>query len=381
MTLKIGIAGAGFSGAVIANELAKAGHQITVYEPRQHIAGNCYSSRDSESNIMQHHFGPHIFHTDKAHIWHYVTQLSQFMPFINRVKAMTQGQVYSLPINLHTINQFFNAQMSPSEAKKFIASQADSSIQQPQNFEEQAHKLIGEQLYQAFFKHYTIKQWGRSPATLPACILKRLPVRFNYDDNYFNHPFQGMPIEGYTPIIEKLLEHPNISLKLNTSFSAAMKAPYDHIFFSGPIDAYFDFQLGRLPYRTLDFQKETHEGDYQGNAVINYCDNSQAFTRISEHKHFTPWETHSSTVIFKEYSREAMPEDTPYYPVRLSGDNSLLNQYIELAKKQEKITFVGRLGTYRYLDMDVTIDEALTTSKLFLESLKNQQTMPVFTTL
>ncbi|MCG9728310.1 UDP-galactopyranose mutase [Shewanella sp. Isolate13] len=379
MTLKIGIAGAGFSGAVIANELANAGHQITVYEPRQHIAGNCYSSRDDESNIMLHHFGPHIFHTDKAHIWQYVTQLSQFMPFTNRVKAMTQGQVYSLPINLHTINQFFKKQMSPTEAEQFLASQADSSIEEASNFEEQAHKLIGKQLYQAFFKDYTIKQWGRSPATLPASILKRLPVRFNYDDNYFNHPFQGMPIEGYTPLIEKLLAHPNIRLRLNSTFDASMKCDYDHVFFSGPLDAYFDFQLGRLPYRTLDFHKETHTGDYQGNAVVNYCDNRQAYTRISEHKHFTPWESHSHTVIFKEYSREASPEDLPYYPVRLSDDNSLLEQYIALAKQQKNITFVGRLGTYRYLDMDVTIDEALTASKLFLESLESHQTMPAFT--
>ncbi|ABV85936.1 UDP-galactopyranose mutase [Shewanella pealeana] len=379
MNLKIGIAGAGFSGAVIANELAKAGHQITVFEPRKHIAGNCYSSRDDESNIMQHHFGPHIFHTDKAHIWEYVTRLGQMMPFTNRVKAMSQGQVYSLPINLHTINQFFNAQMSPSEAKEFIACKADSSIKQPQNFEEQAHKLIGEQLYQAFFKDYTIKQWGRSPDTLPASILKRLPVRFNYDDNYFNHPFQGMPIEGYTPLIQKLLDHPNITLRLNSTFDATMKNQYAHVFFSGPLDAYFDYKLGKLPYRTLDFHKEVHEGDYQGNAVVNYCDNSQAYTRISEHKHFTPWESHSSTVIFKEYSREATAEDTPYYPVRLSDDNTLLDQYVELAKQQKNITFVGRLGTYRYLDMDTSIDEALTASKLFLEALSTQKTMPVFT--
>ncbi|MGS0726124.1 UDP-galactopyranose mutase [Shewanella sp. 0m-11] len=379
MILKIGIAGAGFSGAVIANELAKAGHQITVFEPRKHIAGNCYSSRDSESDVMLHHFGPHIFHTDKAHIWDYVTQLGQMMPFTNRVKAVSNGQVYSLPINLHTINQFFNAQMSPAEAEQFIAKQADGSIMEPQNFEQQAQKMIGESLYQAFFKHYTIKQWGRSPDTLPASILKRLPVRFNYDDNYFNHPFQGMPIEGYTPLIEKLLDHPNITLQLDSAFCATMKSEYDHVFFSGPLDAYFDFKLGRLPYRTLDFDKETHEGDYQGNAVINYCDNSQAYTRISEHKHFTPWETHSRTVIFKEYSREATADDTPYYPVRLSEDNTLLERYIELAKQEKNITFVGRLGTYRYLDMDVTIDEALTASQVFLNTLATKQTMPAFT--
>ena len=378
MTLKIGIAGAGFSGAVIANELAKAGHKITVYEPRNHVAGNCYSSRDVDSKIMLHHFGPHIFHTDKAHVWNYVCQLGQFMPFTNRVKARTQGQIYSLPINLHTINQFFNAQMSPIEAKNFIANQADSRIKEPKNFEDQAKKMIGDSLYQAFFKDYTIKQWGRSPDSLPASILKRLPVRFNYDDNYFSHPFQGMPLEGYTPLIEKLLAHPNIQVKLNSTFSAAMKSNYDHVFFSGPLDAYFDYQLGRLPYRTLDFVKETHQGDYQGNAVINYCDNSQAYTRISEHKHFTPWEDHASTVIFKEYSREATPEDTPYYPVRLSDDNALLERYIALAKQQENITFVGRLGTYRYLDMDVTIDEALTVSKCFQESIISKQTMPAF---
>ncbi|MDR8525190.1 MULTISPECIES: UDP-galactopyranose mutase [Shewanella] len=379
MPLNIAIAGAGFSGAVIANELAQAGHTITVYEPRTHIAGNCYSARDEATQIMLHHFGPHIFHTDKAHIWDYVTQLGEFKPFVNRVKAVTQGQVYSLPINLHTINQFFNKQMSPDEAKAFIASQADKGISEPQNFEQQAQKMIGESLYQAFFKHYTIKQWGRSPDSLPASILKRLPLRFNYDDNYFNHPYQGMPADGYTALVEKLLDHPNINVQLNSAFNAAMKSQYAHVFFSGPLDAYFDYQLGRLPYRTLDFVKETHDGDYQGNAVINYCDSSQAYTRISEHKHFAPWEEHNKTVIFKEYSREATEDDTPYYPVRLSGDNSLLERYIDLAKQEKDITFVGRLGTYCYLDMDVTIDQALNTSKLFLTCLANGQTMPVFT--
>ncbi|WP_298771603.1 UDP-galactopyranose mutase [uncultured Shewanella sp.] len=379
MTLNIAIAGAGFTGAIIANELAKAGHLITVYEPRPHIAGNCYSSRDADSNIMQHHFGPHIFHTDKEHIWEYVTKLGEFMPFTNRVKAMSQGQVYSLPINLHTINQFFNEQMSPNEAKDFIEAQTDININEPKNFEQQAQKMIGEPLYEAFFKHYTIKQWGRSPDTLPASILKRLPVRFNYNDNYFNHPFQGMPKDGYTPLIEKLLDHPNITLKLNAKFSTTMKSDFNHTFFSGPLDSYFEYRLGRLPYRTLDFCKELHKGDYQGNAVVNYCDNSQSFTRISEHKHFAPWEEHTHTIIFKEYSREATPNDTPYYPVRLSENNCLLERYISLAKQQHNITFVGRLGTYRYLDMDTTIDEALITSKIFLDNLAIKQKMPVFT--
>lgn len=378
MSKSIGIAGAGLSGAVIANELANAGYQVTIYESRSHIAGNCYSFRDTETGIMLHQYGPHIFHTDKKHVWDYVTSLSEFKPYTNRVKTTTGGKVFTLPINLHTINQFYNKTFSPAEAQDFIQRQGDQTIDEPESFEEQALKFLGNDLYQAFFKGYTVKQWGCDPKELPASILKRLPVRFNYDDNYFNHQYQGMPVEGYTPIVSKLLDHPSIDLKLETKLDAKDIGKFDHVFYSGPLDAFFGFSLGCLGYRTLDFKKVRATGDFQGCAVMNYGDQSVAYTRISEHKHFSPWEQHDDTVYFEEYSREAGPTDIPYYPIRLVDDKALLQDYIDLANQQHGVTFVGRLGTYRYLDMDVTIDEALQTAAAFLESKKTQQSMPAF---
>lgn len=375
---RIGIAGAGFSGAIIANELAKAGYQCVVFEPRSHVAGNCFSERDADTGIVLHKYGPHIFHTDKHHVWDYVTALSEFKPYVNRVKAVSGGQVFSLPINLHTINQFFGTTMSPSQAQAFIREQGDQSIVEPQSFEEQAQKFVGDKLYKAFFYGYTRKQWGREPSELPASILKRLPVRFNYDDNYFNHPHQGMPVEGYTPLVEKLLAHPNIEVRLGAKLTAADKADFDHVFFSGPLDSYFDFKLGRLGYRTLDFKEIRAEGDYQGCAVLNYCEQQVPYTRVSEHKHFAPWEQHAKTVCYEEYSREAGPDDTPYYPVRLVAEKELLEQYVALANNETNITFVGRLGTYRYLDMDVTIDEALQTAAAFLTHQAQGSNMPAF---
>ncbi len=377
-TKVIGIAGAGFSGAIIANELAKAGYEVHVFDPRDHIAGNCYSERDSATGILVHKYGPHIFHTDKAHVWEYVNKLTTFKPYVNRVKARSQGRIYSLPINLHTINQFYQSTMSPSEAAAFIQAQGDQSIQEPQSFEEQAQKFVGDALYQAFFKGYTLKQWGRDPKELPASILKRLPVRFNYDDNYFNHPYQGMPEHGYTPMVQALLDHPNIHLHLGQRLTAAEADQYHHVFYSGPLDAYFDYSEGRLGYRTLDFKEIRTSGDYQGCAVLNYCDQEVPFTRISEHKHFAPWEQHQDTLCYEEYSREAGPDDTPYYPVRLVAEKTLLARYVDLANAQHKVTFVGRLGTYRYLDMDVTIDEALQTAAMFLSLEQQQQAMPAF---
>ena len=364
------IVGAGFSGAVIARELAQAGHHITVIDSRDHIAGNCHTYRDDKTHIMVHKYGPHIFHTDNEQVWHYITQFGEMMPYTNRVKAVTGGQVYSLPINLHTINQFFGKTLNPSQAKDFIEAQADTSIQDPQTFEEQALRFVGKPLYEAFFKHYTIKQWGTSPTNLPASILKRLPVRFNYDDNYFNHKYQGMPKEGYTQIIAKILDHPQINLQINTPFSNTMQSDYEHIIWSGTLDGYFDYQLGRLGYRTLDFKPFYGEGDVQGNAVINYCDASVPYTRITEHKHFAPWESHEQSICYEETSRECESGDIPYYPIRLLDDKTLLEQYVKLAENTPNVTFVGRLGTYRYLDMDVTIAEALQTADDLLKDLE-----------
>lgn len=376
--MKFAIVGAGFTGAVLAQELAKAGHKIEIFESRNHIAGNCYSERDEKTGVMIHKYGPHIFHTDNEMVWNYVNRYSEFMPYVNRVKTTSQGRVFSLPINLHTINQYFNKTLNPDEAKEFINSTADKNIGEPKSFEEQAMKFVGKDLYEAFFKGYTIKQWGVSPTELPASILKRLPVRFNYDDNYFNHKFQGMPKEGYTAIVEALLSHENIQLHLNCIFNAVQAQEFDHVFYTGPIDAWFGYSEGRLGYRTLDFVREDHEGDYQGCAVMNYGDQNVPFTRISEHKHFAPWESHEKTAIFKEYSRECSEEDIPYYPIRLVDEKAMLNIYIEKAKTQTKVSFLGRLGTYRYLDMDVTIAEALSASQKILENLKIHQTIPTF---
>ncbi|QUY49838.1 UDP-galactopyranose mutase [Serratia plymuthica] len=373
------IVGAGFSGAVIGRQLAEQGHKVQIIDSREHIAGNCYDARDEKTDVMVHIYGPHIFHTDNERVWNFVNQYATMMPYVNRVKATVNGQVFSLPINLHTINQFFKKTCSPTEAKALIAEKGDSSITDPQSFEEQALRFVGKELYEAFFKGYTIKQWGMSPAQLPASILKRLPIRFNYDDNYFNHKFQGMPKDGYTSMIAGILDHPNISVSLSTAYQTETRAQYDHVFYSGPLDAFYGFQFGRLGYRTLDFERFTVEGDYQGCAVMNYCEQEVPYTRITEHKYFSPWEQHDGSVCYKEFSRACEADDIPYYPIRQVGEMSLLAKYVDLAEQEKNITFIGRLGTYRYLDMDVTIAEALKTAETYLESLETARSMPAFT--
>ena len=376
--------GAGLSGAVIGRHLAEAGHEITVIDSRSHIGGNCHTERDAQTGVMVHIYGPHIFHTDDAEVWDYVNRFARFMPYKNRVKTTSldpdgKRGVFSLPVNLHTINQFFGKTLRPDEAHDYIVNeQADTSIDDPQTFEDQAMRFVGRDLYEAFFKGYTIKQWGVQPSELPASILKRLPVRFNYDDNYFFHKFQGMPEEGYTAMIEKILDHPGITVKLETVFDRAMAADYDHVFYSGALDGYFDFELGRLGYRTLDFERFTYEGDYQGCAVMNYGEESVPYTRITEHKHFSPWESHDGSVCYREFSRAAEPEDIPYYPIRQVQEKALLADYVALAGQTGGVTFVGRLGTYRYLDMDVTIREALDTARGFVAAMQQGTPAPAF---
>lgn len=377
--MKILVVGAGFSGAVIGRELGEAGHKVDIIDSREHIAGNCFTERDSKTNVMVHAYGPHIFHTDNEEVWEYVNSHTEFKSYTNRVKSTSKGGVYSLPINLHTINQFFNKTMSPEEAEKFILEeQADTSIANPVTFEEQAMRFVGKDLYEAFFEGYTKKQWGCDPSELPASILKRLPVRFNYNDNYFFHKYQGMPVEGYTPIVQSILDHENITVTLNKYFTQDLAESYDHVFFSGPLDGYFNYQLGRLGYRTLDFERIDHEGDYQGCAVMNYGDFEVPYTRIAEHKHFTPWEQHEKSVCFKEFSRSCGENDIPYYPIRMVKEKEMLAKYIELAKQSQGVTFVGRLGTYRYLDMDVTIAEALETARQFLQDLRSAEDPKAF---
>lgn len=369
MPQNIAIVGAGFSGAVLAQELGKAGHHIDVFDGRPHVAGNCHTARDKATDVMVHTYGPHIFHTSNKRVWDYVQQFGTFMPFTNRVKAITGERVFSMPLNLLTINQFFGRTFSPSEAQVFFEEIGMDIGAAPANFEEQALSLMGKDLYEAFFKNYTVKQWGMQPSELPASILKRLPMRFNYDDNYYTSTYQGIPRDGYTEIVENLLDLPNVVVHLNTRFERPQAASYDHVFCSGPLDAWFGYSDGRLGYRTLDFVREDHAGDYQGNAVINYCDMSVPWTRISEHKHFAPWEQHAKTVIFKEFSRLCEGNDTPYYPIRLVDEKALLAHYVQRARQEKNVTFLGRLGTYRYLDMHVTIAEALEVSERYAKCL------------
>jgi UDP-galactopyranose mutase len=375
---EIGFAGAGFASAVLARELVESGkYKAILFDERSHIAGNCYTSRDSPSGILVHHYGPHIFNTSREDVWNYVNRFSKFGPFINRVKAVTEQGVFSLPINLLTINQFFKKTFNPKQAQDFISSIGDASIGEPKNFEEQALKMIGRELYENFFYGYTKKQWGVEPRELPAAILKRLPVRFNYDDSYFNQKFQGIPLDGYTSIVEKILDHPLIEVRLNEKVHADMKKDFTHLFYSGPLDGFFRHSLGRLRYRTLIFKRFEDEGDFQGNAVINYCQERIPFTRITEHKHFAPWEEHSETVCFREYSKFTEEGDTPYYPMRLAEDKKLLKEYVELAHAEKKISFIGRLGTYRYLDMHIVIGESLDFAKQCL-AIESEDNWPRF---
>ena len=373
------IVGAGFSGAVLARELAQSGkYFVNVVDERNHVAGNCHTDRDKQTGIMVHEYGPHIFHTSREDVWIYVNQFSAFGAYTNRVKAKTTQGIFSLPINLLTINQFFGKTLNPEEARVFLATLGDQSIADPRNFEEQALKFLGKELYQAFFYGYTKKQWGVEPSALPASILQRLPVRFNYDDNYYTSKYQGIPTEGYTAIVEKILDHEHIKVTLGQKFSADQCPDFYHTFYSGPLDAFFKYSLGKLRYRSLVFERLTADGDFQGNPVINYCEESVPYTRVTEHKHFAPWEQHERSVCFREYSKLATDTDIPYYPLRLAADKELLQTYAGLAKAQRDVTFIGRLGTYRYLDMHAVIGEQLDLAKDLLATDRELTAWPTF---
>ena len=378
--MRFAIVGAGFSGAVVARELAEAGHLIEVFDAREHVAGNCHTARH-ETGVMVHTYGPHIFHTQHEHVWQYINRFGEMMPYRHKVKAISQGTMYSLPVNLRTINQFFGRNFDAKQAEEFIQSKADVTITNPVSFEDQGLRFVGRELYEAFFAGYTAKQWGVEPKELPASILARLPVRFNEDDSYFNHPYQAIPKDGYTPIVEAILNHASIKVRLGTRFdpgSHAAFGEFDHVVWTGPIDAYFNFEFGRLGYRTLDFVPEVDEGDYQGHPVVNYCDFDVPYTRITEHKHFAPWESHERTVVYREFSRLCGETDTPYYPIRLVKEKQQLLNYVQKARGAKGVTFIGRLGTYRYLDMDVTIHEALLASKSMLECIASKMQLPCF---
>jgi UDP-galactopyranose mutase len=380
LAYKFLIIGAGLSGTVVANRLVqKLDCEIEIWDERSHIGGNCYTSRDAKTGVMVHEYGPHIFNTDNKEIWDFVNSFMEFKPYVHRVKAMSNGKVYSFPVNLHTINQLFQKSFNPAEAKEFLESLGDKSITTPQNFEEQALRLIGRELYEAFFHGYTKKQWGCEPTALPASILKRIPVRFNYDDNYHNNIYTGIPVDGYTALIERFITSDRISVKLNQKFSPQMDlSGYDHVFYTGPIDAWFKYKYGRLGYRTVKFETIYAKADYQGVAQMNYCDANIPYTRITEHKHFAYWEKHENTICFKEFSVETGENDLPYYPKRLSADKTLLLQYREEAALLKKVSFLGRLATYRYMDMHHVIGEALQYSNHFLQALESHAMPSVF---
>jgi UDP-galactopyranose mutase len=371
------VVGAGFSGAVVARELAEDGHRVDVFDARDHVAGNCHTVRH-DTGVMVHVYGPHIFHTQHERVWDYIRRWTEMKPYRHTVRAMSGGRMYRLPLNLTLINDFFGTDFTPEEAERFIATKADATITDPVSFRDQGLRFMGPELYAAFFEGYTRKQWGVDPSELPASVLARLPLRFTADDSYFNHPYQGIPVDGYTAIVAAILDHPNVTVHLSTAFSRAQMTSFDHTFWSGPIDAFFDHEHGRLGYRTLDFDAEVVAGDFQGCPVVNYCDADVPYTRITEHKHFAPWESHDSSVIYREYSRACGPDDVPYYPIRLVKEKEQLLRYVSLAREQSGVTFLGRLGTYRYLDMDVTIHEALNVADVSRAAFRADATPPSF---
>jgi UDP-galactopyranose mutase len=360
------IVGAGFSGAVLARELAEAGHAVRLIDARPHLGGNCHTVRDDETGVMQHVYGPHIFNTSDAVVWEYVNRYAVMMPYINRVKASIQQGLFSFPINLHTINQFYNSHMDSDEARELIESVRHKEISVPKNFEEKALNLLGEELYTAFLKGYTIKQWGVDPKELPASILERLPIRFNYNDNYYDTTWQGIPRDGYTAMIESILNQPGIDISLNTSWQDSMRSEYPEVFYTGTIDAFYQYCHGKLGYRTVFWDKKVIKGDYQSNAVINYPEIHVPHTRIHEHKHFAPWESHEHSIVFTEFSKETGEGDIPYYPKRLADDKAMFSRYLEKARADHGVYFLGRLATYRYMDMDDVIGEALDLSKRYI---------------
>lgn len=371
------IVGAGLTGSVIARELAERGHFVHVFDKRDHVAGNCHTYRH-DTGIMVHAFGPHVFHTPHDHVWEYMNRFGEMVPFSLRTKTTVGSNVYSMPINLHTINQFFNKSMSPGEAKEFISLKTVGSPGEAISFKDIALASVGEELYESFFRGYTAKQWQMDPADLPASVFSRLPLRFNYDDSYFNHKWQGIPRHGYTEIVNRILDHRNISVNTNCGVGRSTGESFDHTIWTGPIDEYFSYQYGRLGYRTLDFKEVVVSGDYQGCPVMNYGDEGVPYTRITEHKYFTPWEQNEESVAFFEYSRQCMDNDTPYYPIRLVKEKKQLTDYITLSTETRGVTFAGRLGTYRYLDMDITIKEALDTANIIIESVNSGRRIPAF---
>lgn len=364
------IVGAGLTGAVLARELTDAGKSCLVIDRRDHIGGNCYTEKVNGINV--HKYGAHIFHTSDRHVWDYVNRFTEFNNYVNSPVADFHGEIYNLPFNMNTFSKMWGIK-TPEEAKAVIEEQkAAAAIEgEPANLEEQALSLVGRDIYEKLVKEYTEKQWGRNCDELPASIIKRLPVRFTYDNNYFNDRWQGIPMGGYTKMFERLLD--GIEVRTGVAFSEMDRSQFGRVIYTGPIDEYFDFKLGNLEWRTVRFETELLEGveNWQGNAVVNYTSHDVPFTRIIEHKHFEfgkdeSGESLPDTVISREYSFAWQPGDEPYYPVNDERNNALYEQYAALGEAEEDVVFAGRLGAYRYYDMAPCIAAALRLSTVEL---------------
>ena len=354
------VVGAGLFGAVFAHEAALKGKKVKVIEKRNHIAGNIYTRE--EEGIQVHQYGAHIFHTSDKEIWDYVNQFAEFNRYTNSPVANYKGEIYNLPFNMNTFNKLWGV-VTPAEAQAKIDEQrAVLNGKTPENLEEQAISLIGTDIYEKLIKDYTEKQWGKPTTELPAFIIRRLPVRLTYDNNYFNDTYQGIPIGGYTQIVEQMLDHENIDVETNVDFFVKKEQylkDFPKIVFTGMIDEFFDYKLGELEYRSLRFESETLDMEnYQGNAVVNYTDADTPYTRIIEHKHFE-FGNQAKTIITKEYSKTWEKGDEPYYPVNNDRNNHLYKSYKKLADEQGNVIFGGRLGHYRYYDMHQVIGAAL----------------------
>ena len=352
------IVGAGLYGAVFARELTKAGKTCLVIDKRDHIAGNIYTHE--MEGIQVHQYGAHIFHTNNKEVWDYLNQFAVFNRYTNSPIANYKGEIYNMPFNMNTFNKMWGV-ITPAEAAAKIEEQRKANyIENPRNLEEQAINLVGVDIYEKLIKGYTEKQWGRPCTELPAFIIKRLPVRLTYDNNYFNALYQGIPVGGYTAMVAKMLE--GVEVRLGQDYLAdktSWDALADKVVYTGPIDAYFAYKLGVLEYRSVRFETEVlNETNYQGNAVVNYTDAETPYTRVIEHKHFE-FGTQEKTVISREYSAEWKLGDEPYYPVNDEKNSALYAKYKELAAGEENVIFGGRLGEYQYYDMDKVVEVAL----------------------
>ncbi|WP_449283243.1 UDP-galactopyranose mutase [Leucobacter sp.] len=365
------VVGSGFFGLTIAERAASAGKRVVVIDRRSHIGGNAYSEAEPETGIEVHRYGAHLFHTSNETVWEYVNRFTEFTSYVHKVYSNFKGEVYPLPINLGTINQFFRAAYGPDEARALIAQQAEEfDTRSARNLEEKGISLIGRPLYEAFIRDYTSKQWQTPTTELPAEVISRLPVRYTYDNRYFNDTHEGLPVDGYTAWLERMADHPNIEVRLDTDFFDESQPLNKRatvgtvpVVYTGPVDRYFDYSEGELGWRTLDFEQEVlPTGDFQGTSVMNYAGSDVPYTRIHEFRHFHPEREYPAdkTVIMREYSRFATRDDEPYYPVNTPEDRDRLLKYRELAAAEDRVLFGGRLGTYQYLDMHMAIGSALT---------------------